>query len=93
MAKKISFNDYLKTELKDPKFKKDFERGLAADDAAVALYNLRHELGYTQAELAQKSGRAKSTIVRIENGNMNPRLETLQQIASSVGKHVQLKFV
>lgn len=83
----------IQQELKNPKFQKAYDQTVSIGNAAVALYEFRHELGYTQAVLAKKAGLAKSTIVRIETGIMNPRLETLQQIADSVGAHVELKFV
>lgn len=88
-----AMDDVIQQELKQPKFQKTYDQTVSAGNAAIALYEFRHELGYTQAKLAQWSGLAKSTIVRIETGIMNPRLETLQQIADSVGAHVELKFV
>lgn len=88
-----TMDDVIQQELKNTKFQKTYDQTVSAGNAAIALYEFRHELGYTQAQLAQKAGLAKSTIVRIETGIMNPRLETLQQIADSVGAHVELKFV
>ncbi|MDN6502881.1 MAG: helix-turn-helix domain-containing protein, partial [Tetragenococcus koreensis] len=35
----------------------------------------------------------QSTIARIENGNANPTIKTLEQIADSVGKQLTFSFV
>lgn len=42
---------------------------------------LRTSSGYTQAEMAEKLGIAKSTISMYENGNREPDFETLEIIA------------
>lgn len=41
----------------------------------------RQELGYTQDELAELSGVSKSTIGRIERGNLSPKVEYLTKIS------------
>lgn len=41
----------------------------------------RHDLNLSQQNLADKIGVAKSTIGRIETGNISPRASTLQKIA------------
>ena len=50
-------------------------------------------MGISQRELAQVSGTAQSTIVRIENGNLDLKLSTLQKIAQSVGKELEIRLV
>ncbi|MDR1512112.1 MAG: helix-turn-helix domain-containing protein [Propionibacteriaceae bacterium] len=60
---------------------------------AAALAALRAEAGLTQRELAELSGKPQSTIARIENGSMSPSLRVLTEIAASVGKRVELRFV
>jgi transcriptional regulator with XRE-family HTH domain len=54
---------------------------------------LREEEGLTQRQLAEVSGKPQSTIARIENGSMNASLGILRDIAASVGKRVDVRFV
>lgn len=48
---------------------------------ADSFKNLRIRSGLTQEELAEKLGKAKSTISMYENGNREPDYETLEEIA------------
>lgn len=41
------------------------------------LAQLRKELGFSQRELAEKVGKSKSTIARIENGTLNASFKVL----------------
>ena len=53
----------------------------------------RIKLGFTQAELAEKSGLKQSNISRIENGAVQPSMETMEAIARGLGKKLQISFV
>jgi predicted transcriptional regulator len=46
----------------------------------VDLKRIRRSSGITQKELAQKAGVSQSLIARIEGGNIDPRLSTVQKI-------------
>jgi transcriptional regulator with XRE-family HTH domain len=60
---------------------------------AVALTQLREKEGLTQRQLAAKVGKPQSTIARIENGNMNVSYGILNEIATSLGKTLEIRFV
>ncbi len=47
----------------------------------------------TQAELAKKIGTKQSNIARMEAGNQNFSIETLQKIASVLGKNLKVEFI
>lgn len=62
----------------------------AADEARITafralVYQLRHDAGLTQAELADRMGTTQSAIARLEGGGTRPTLETLEKLASAVG--------
>ena len=57
------------------------------------LKNLRRENGLTQKELAEKTGINQADISKIETGNANPALSTLQRLAEGMGMVVKLEFV
>lgn len=62
----------------------------AADEARITafrelVYQLRHEAGLTQAELADRMGTTQSAIARMEGGGTRPTLQTLEKLAAAVG--------
>lgn len=69
----------------------DSARAARADEARISqfrelVYRLRTEAGLTQAELARRMGTTQSAIARIEGGGARPTLETLERLATAVGK-------
>lgn len=48
------------------------------------LRERRHELGLTQAELADAAGVSQPLIARIEGGDVDPRLSTLRRIVEAM---------
>jgi transcriptional regulator with XRE-family HTH domain len=50
--------------------------------------NLRHArraAGLSQAELADRAGVGAATVARLEAGNMDPRVSTLEKLARALG--------
>jgi DNA-binding XRE family transcriptional regulator len=74
-------------------FAAEFRRESERLDAAVALIKLREEVGMTQRQLAAATGKTQSTIARIENGNMNPSVKLLSEIATALGRRLEYRFV
>ena len=74
-----NFRETLNEQLKDPAFKKEY------DDLT--------EMGITQKQLSDLTGIAQADISKLENGNANPSLKTLQRLASAMGKKVKISFV
>ena len=52
------------------------------------IKDLRKEKNMSIRELAEQAGVNKSTIVNLEAGRFDARLDTLQQIASVFGKEI-----
>lgn len=50
------------------------------------LKKRRIKLGLTQSELAKRAGVSQALIARIESGNVDPRLSTLQKIVDALDK-------
>ena len=87
-------NDLVEKRSKDnPVFAEGYKQERERLEVAVALMKLREEEGLSQRQLAEISGKPQSTIARIENGSMNASLGVLREIAASVGKRVDLRFV
>lgn len=87
----VSFNDYLKNQLQDPKFKEDFDNETTKLESAIALSTARKEYGLSQRDLAIASNVPQSTIARIERG-ANTSIDTLTKIANGLGKKLKVKF-
>lgn len=60
---------------------------------ATLVKNLRLELGLSQMEFAKLVNKPQSTIGRIETGTMIPTVHLLSEIATMVGKRLEIKFV
>lgn len=53
---------------------------------------LRHDKRMTMAEVAEKSGLSKSTISKVENGQISLRYDNLHQLAKGLGVHISDLF-
>ena len=61
------------------------ERELYGKYISILLRLRRNEMGYTQAELEEKAGLARTTISNIERGKRTPESYTLSKIAIALG--------
>lgn len=88
-----NFNDYLAQQMENPEFKVEYE-ALEPEFAIIqAIIDARKSSGITQKELSQKSGIAQGDISKLENGNANPSLRTLQRLAEAMGKTLKIEFI
>ena len=90
--KDITLNDYLKEQLKDLEFKKEWEKSEAAYQITRELIRARIEGKLSQRQLAQKTGTTQAVISRIENMSVSPSIGLVQRIANSLGKKLEIKF-
>ena len=87
-----NFDEYLKKQLEDPEFKKEYD-ALEPEYAIIRqLIQARNELNLTQEELAQKIGIKQSNISRLERGNSNPSINFLKKVAAGLGKELHIEF-
>ena len=86
------FNDYLAEQLKDPEFRREYE-ALQPEHAVIqAMIDARKASGLTQKELSERTGIAQGDISKLENGNANPSIRTLQRLATAMGMVVKVEF-
>jgi DNA-binding XRE family transcriptional regulator len=90
--KDTSLNGYLKEQLKDPDFKKEWEKNEAAYQVTRTLIKARLENKISQRELAKRAGTTQAVISRIENMNVSPSIGLLQRIADSLGRKLEIRF-
>lgn len=91
--KMTNFNELLAEQLKDEEFRKEWEALEPEFAIKQAMINARNEKGLTQKELSQRSGIAQGDISKLENGNANPSLRTLQRLAEAMDKKLKIEFV
>lgn len=91
MAEK--FNDFLKEQLKDPKFKAEYEKLQPEHVVIQAIIDARKQSGLTQKELSERTGIAQGDISKIEKGNANPSIRTLQRLATGMGMRLKIEFL
>lgn len=91
MAKK--FDDFLKEQLQDSEFREEYE-ALQPERAIIqAVIDARQQSGLTQKELSERTGIAQGDISKLERGNANPSLRTLQRLAAGMGMILKLEFL
>ena len=84
-----NFNDFLNEQMKDPEFKAEWD----ALDPEFAVIEARKESGLTQQQLSERTGIAQTDISKLERGNGNPSLRTLQRLAAGMGMRIKIEFV
>lgn len=57
-----------------------------------AVIDARKSIGLTQKQLSEKTGISQADISKLESGNTNPSLRTLQRLASGMGMKVKIEF-
>lgn len=87
------FQDFLQEQLEDPEFRREYE-ALQPEHAVVqAIIDARKNAGLTQKELSKRTGIAQGDISKLENGNANPSIRTLQRLADAMGMTLKVEFL
>ena len=87
-----SFDVFLSEQLKDPEFKKEYD-ALAPEYSIIqAIIDARKASGLTQKQLSERTGINQADISKMETGNGNPSLRTLQRLAAGMGMQLNLSF-
>ena len=88
-----TLDQYLAEQLKNPKFKKEWDE---LEDEYQIIENIvkaRIEAHMTQTQLSEVTGITQSDISTIETGIGNPSLNTFRMIAHAFGKKLKIEFV
>lgn len=87
------YKRYLNKKLENPEFKKEWDALETEAQIMHEMVKARLETGMTQKQLSEKTGINQSNLSRIENGDGNPSVATLERIASALGKKVSISFL
>jgi len=86
--------DRLREDLKNPKFRQQFEAEQRALALALKIAKLREKKGLTQTQLSRLMGTSQQAISRIESGDYEGfTLRTLEKIAEATGTRLKIDFV
>ena len=85
-----SFKDLTKDK---PELKEIYEGEDPVYKLRKKILKLRIDKGLSQDELAERVGTKQSVISRIENGESEPRIETVKKIAKVLDKEVKINLV
>lgn len=61
-------------------------------ELAAKLIEARNKIGFTQKQLAEKTGIYQADISKIERGLSNPSIGTLQRLADGMGLQMEINF-
>ncbi len=85
-------NELIEETFQDKKNQLDFLSSQTYSRLADELLLLRKKRGVTQKQLAEMVGTTQAVISRIENASVKASLETVVNIAKSLGAVVQIHF-
>jgi DNA-binding XRE family transcriptional regulator len=88
-----NFRETLSEELKDPIFKAEYDALEPEFQVIRVLLKVRRERNLTQKQLSELTGINQADISKIERGNANPSLRTLQRLATAMDMNVRVEFV
>ncbi len=80
-----SFEQVLDGQLRDPRFREEWERTRLAREVSTELVRYRAEHGLTQATLARRAGVGRAVIARLEAADHEPSPAVLAGLAESLG--------
>jgi predicted transcriptional regulator len=62
-------------------------------EVIASLVQERHRLGLSQTEVGARMGTSQSAVARLEAGDGDLRVSTLQRYAAAVGRDVRFRLV
>ncbi len=83
----------LAKQMENPEFRAEYD-ALEPEFAIIqAMIDTRKQSGITQKQLSERTGIAQADISKLERGNANPSLKTMQRLASGMGMKLKVEFV
>ncbi len=89
----MNFRHHREQLLRDVKVRKEYEKLGPEFQLARNLIKARLKKGWTQAELARRTGMQQPNIARLESGNYDRvSLPTLKKVARALGVKIEIKL-
>ncbi|HKL04062.1 MAG TPA: helix-turn-helix transcriptional regulator [Cryomorphaceae bacterium] len=87
-----TFKQFKSKTLKDPVVKTEYETLGPEYELVKTIIRERISRGWSQTELAEAIGSRQPVISRLERGDSNPSLSTLQKIAKALDLSLQVSL-
>jgi len=87
-----TFEDALRKRMEEPEFRAEYEALEPEFVIVQAMIDARKNSGLTQEQLAALTGMAQGDISKLENGNGNPSVKTLQRLAAAMDMKLKIEF-
>ncbi len=87
------FRKHLERSLQDPEFRDEWDARAAERMVAQQIVEARMNEGLSQQELAKRCDMKPANLCRLEGGNGNPSVSTLDRIAHGLGRTLKISFV
>lgn len=87
-----SWREVRDTFLADPEVRQAYQELIPRFAVVRQLIALREQHGWSQRELADRAGMKQPQLARLETGQVEPRLDTLQRLAKAMGCDLQVSF-
>jgi transcriptional regulator with XRE-family HTH domain len=79
--------------MKSPEFRDEYD-ALEPEFAIIqAIIDARQKSGFTQKQISERTGISQGDISKLENGNANPSLKTLQRLATGMDMKLNVEFL
>ncbi|MCH7759471.1 helix-turn-helix transcriptional regulator [Patescibacteria group bacterium] len=92
IKKAVDFQEYLSQQLKNPEIKKHYDKFGKQLEIAYQIMKLRRQKRMSQTELARKINTKQSNIARMEMGQQNFTIDTLQKISKVFNRELKIKI-
>ncbi len=86
----ISFEDLKKDWMKDPEFRREYEKLEPEFQIARQIIGARIKRKMSQRQLADKIGTGQAVISRLEGMNAKPSISLLARVAQALGTKIQI---
>lgn len=88
--KLISFKELHREYMKDPEFRREYEKLQPEFEIASQIIGARIKHKMTQGELAKKAGTGQAVISRLEGMNAKPSLSLLERVAKALKTEINI---
>lgn len=88
-----TLNKVINEQLKDPGFKREYEKLQPEMDVIRAMVDARISQNLTQKQLSDRTGIDQADISKLENGTRNPTLNLLKRLADGMGMSLKIEFI
>ncbi len=90
---KDDFDNFLKKQLNNPDFKKEYDALEPEFNIIRAMIDARKNSELTQKELSKRTGISQGDISKLETGNANPTLAVLKRLADGMNMTLKVEFI